>query len=85
MTADEFHIWLNGYLTLSDETNISRTQIVIIVNHANLVKAVEKASPPWLENFLVSLNEFDKVSNYPIEKEVLINMFHSVKHVSSLV
>lgn len=42
MTNEEFRAWINGYLTLSDETSFNDHQINIIKNHANLVIAVDK-------------------------------------------
>lgn len=61
MTNREFMYWLQGYFELSDEQAprpaLTVEQVMVIRNHLNLVRKVEKKLeefPSWLEGFLDS-------------------------------
>ena len=37
----EFVVWLEGYIDLCDESELTAKKLIVIRNHLNLVKAVE--------------------------------------------
>ena len=58
MTNEEFQYWIEGYLTLTDEEQLTQKQIKIIQNHANLVKAVSGSLTPAIELFIEQLTDW---------------------------
>jgi hypothetical protein len=42
MYNSEFKVWLRGYFEITPDVVLDDTRIVLIQNHLNLVKAVEK-------------------------------------------
>lgn len=40
MTNEEFRYWINGYLTLTSDHELTPAQINTIMSHANLVQAI---------------------------------------------
>lgn len=56
MTNDEFRYWIDGYLTLTSEVYIDAPQCSIILNHANLVKAMMGSLDSINSHFITWLN-----------------------------
>lgn len=57
MTNEEFKYWLSGYITLTSEIALDDKQYNIIVNHANLVKAIAGHLDLVNKNFITWLEE----------------------------
>lgn len=62
MTNEEFRYWISGYFALSTEDFLSKKQILIIKNHANLVKAITGTIEADIEDFLEAIE-----SNLPLK------------------
>lgn len=64
MTNKEFKLWIQGYLSLSDEPFLNKKQIIIIENHSNLVSTVECLDAEvysFLDFLNTEINKHEKV------------------------
>lgn len=73
MTHNEFNLWINGYILLSTEDDITQKQMSIIKNHAELVKAVEGYWDQKITRFLADLEHFfssDHTMSFEVFKKI---------------
>jgi hypothetical protein len=57
MTNHEFRCWLDGFLSLTDESSFNQHQLTLLKNHANLVKAISGELEQDIQLFLTCLDK----------------------------
>lgn len=76
MTNEEFKYWINGYLLLTDDLYLDLNQIIIIKNHANLVKSISGELDQNINHFINRLKKLSK-------KDVFISLLIVKKYALS--
>lgn len=64
MTNEEFKLWIDGFLTLTDEEYFDSRQLKIIQSHANLVKEMMPNIEPEIVAFVSQLSDAIKNKNH---------------------
>lgn len=57
MTNEEFKYWIKGFLALASEETLDNSQFNIIINHANLVKAIVGELDPFNNQLITMLED----------------------------
>ncbi|MDP1603398.1 MAG: hypothetical protein Q8M03_09055 [Legionella sp.] len=79
MTKGQFAIWLEGYFELSSEKHLTKQQLIILLNHANLVKVVNKNRDNEIEeiiSFIKHALDTTKTDFFP--RALLCSLFKSL-------
>lgn len=77
MIHAEFKQWLQGYFALTDDAYLTPKQLVIVKNHATLVKTVEGYFEPWIEKLVCQLDtwiEEETIAKLETLKELFWNI-----------
>jgi hypothetical protein len=63
MISHEFTLWIQGYLTLTDDDYLNLQQLKVIRSHAELVKSMTLELAPKIPEFIAKLEMAFKNKN----------------------
>lgn len=70
MNKEQFIAWIEGYMSLSSERQLTTQQLTTILNHAKLVKVINKNTDEYIDKLIISLSQL-KLKNENSSRELL--------------